>query len=1081
MNRPFIFFTFAYWLFVIYGSLVPLEFKDLPLETALQKFHNIPFLDLGAESRADWIANIILYIPLAFGACASFSQFTNPAIRAVLSVAALLFSLATALGVEFTQLYFPQRTVSLNDLIAETLGSVLGLLGWQFFGAYFSKLSTQLLRGSFFSIQAAIVFYVLLYLLASLFPFDFVTSFDELDTKLAAGNDALILAWDSCSAEPLHCLARLMVEPLALVPLGYLFSCLPYLRLRFTLALILGFLLGVVIEITQLFLLSGSAQGISVLTRMGGMAVGVYLYAWTKQHDIAVLMALIKRAAYYATVPYLLVVLAINGWFSGSWLSMGEAVEKLAQTRFLPLYYFYFTTESIAFVSLLSIIGLYVPIGLLCWAFQKRPHWAYVGLLAAVFAFINEVGKLFLTEKHADPSDVWLAFLSAALVYWVIEHLPQWLAGRLQPIPSPAPTVPAQTPATQDEPLITCLATDETDKKWRIVSGLLWLVMAVNVFAYPIAPLALALVLMGYTVLLMRYPFAWLIAVPALLPIMDFAPWTGRFFFDEFDLLILATLAVYYWQKPKIKQRSLLSRTSRLLLVGFSILYTVSLLKGLLPFPDLNANAFNNYYSNYNSLRVGKGFFWSLLLLPYLQLSIRRYRYATDYFAYGILLSIAGLGLFAIYERLTFVELFDFETNYRINATFSSMHTGGGHLESYLMLSLPFIARLFVNPAQTLGKSLAGAALFILGVHTLLVTFSRGGYFGFLAGFIVLLITLAICFSKHQPAMKKSWLVLAFLAIGIAMALPVLQGGMIQDRFKVLDKDRDSRNYHWADALAMRDDDISTELFGMGLGSYPRTFFWLNTEDTRPGTYETASEPDNIFLRLRGGDALFFGQLINAEPHTSYRLVLDMRSELPQLGLSTSLCEKSIQYSLRCNGIETKTQKTGWEHIEQTIDSQDVGEPVAGGLLKRPIQLAFFNGNAAGRLIDVDNVKLLDPSGKNLLANGDFNAGSDLWFFATEKHNPWHIFNFWVHLLFDLGWLGALAFTALFANSLYTCYRRLPRQNVYNAIFLASFSGFMLVGWVDSPFDNPRLTLLFFLLIFLSLLRTPTNWIKQLL
>jgi hypothetical protein len=126
----------------------------------------------------------------------------------------------------------------------------------------------------------------------------------------------------------------------------------------------------------------------------------------------------------------------------------------------------------------------------------------------------------------------------------------------------------------------------------------------------------------------------------------------------------------------------------------------------------------------------------------------------------------------------------------------------------------------------------------------------------------------------------------------------------------------------------------------------------------------------------------------------------------------------------------------------------------------------------------VDNVKLLDSTGTNVLANGDFTKGSDFWFFAAEKHNPWHIFNFWVHLLFDQGWLGVIAFFLLFTNAIYTLCRQLKRQNVFAAVLLSSFSGFMVVGFVDSPFDAPRLTLLFFLLLFFALIRTPRVWAK---
>ena len=1085
MNRTLFFATALYLLFVVYGSLVPLEYNDLPIETAASQFKAIRYLNLDAGSRADWIANIVLYIPLAFGLSALFGGVRHPLARALLSVAVLAFCLALAVAVEFAQLFFPPRTVSLNDLIAEALGSVIGILVWQFWGAYFSGLYRHLLRGSLLSAKAAIIFYLLVYIALSLFPFDFVASIAELNEKLAHSNDALILPFDVCRAEPVRCGIKLLAEVAVLIPLGLLFCFLPYLQHCRTVAVLVGFFLGLSLEVVQVFLLSGSGQGISVITRMLGMSAGASLFAWAKHHDAPSLMRLLQRAAWFTVLPYLLLVMAINGWFSADWSTPEQALEKLAATRFLPLYYFYYTSEGVALVSLLSNIGLYFPVGLLCWVVffnpdQTRkhpaPHWFFVGLPAALLALAVEAGKLFLADKHADPSDVWLAFIAAAGSYAFMNGWLHWLnRDKTSPQPPLAEAVTQPQILTPEIPVASVLPAYAADKPWRIVSLLLWAVIAAALFDYPLAAPVLGLFLIGYTALLVYFPYLWLIAVPALLPIMDFTPWTGRFFFDEFDLLILATLAYYFWHKPAERMRSLLSIPTILLLSVFTVLYGVSLLKGLLPWPELNANAFNNYYSSFNSLRVGKGFIWSLSLLPLLQITLRRYRYARHYFAYGVLLGLTGVAVFAVIERLVFTGLFDFSSDFRISALFSTMHAGGGLIESYLMLSLPFITLLFVTTAHRLINSLSGVALFIIGLYTLLVTFSRGGYIGFAVGFLVLLSALLVCFRKQLLATKKPLLLLPLLVIGALVALPVLRGSMIQQRFNVIDQDRDSRSYHWYDALAMRDDDNATQLFGMGLGSYPRTFFWLNTENTHPASYEIANEAGNNYLRLRGGDALFFGQYIAIEAHTPYRLVLDIRG-VTGTALSASLCEKSLQYSLRCNTVVTTTSQPGWEHVEQAIDSDAVGERVAGGLLKRPVQLSLYNGNGPGKLLDVDNVQLLDSTGANRLVNGDFSQGSDFWLFSAEKHNPWHIFNFWVHLLFDQGWLGLGVFFLLFANAIYLCCRQLMRGDIFAALLLASFSGFMVVGFVDSPFDAPRLTLLFFLLLFLALLRTPQAW-----
>ena len=55
-----------YAAFVVYGSLVPLEYRPLPPGEAWARFQQIPYLNLGVGSRADWVANGVLYVPLGF-------------------------------------------------------------------------------------------------------------------------------------------------------------------------------------------------------------------------------------------------------------------------------------------------------------------------------------------------------------------------------------------------------------------------------------------------------------------------------------------------------------------------------------------------------------------------------------------------------------------------------------------------------------------------------------------------------------------------------------------------------------------------------------------------------------------------------------------------------------------------------------------------------------------------------------------------------------------------------------------------------------------------------------------------------
>ncbi len=1090
MNRNLFFSTALYMLFVIYGSLVPLEFNNLPVESAISQFKAIPYLHLGAVSRADWIANILLYIPLAFGASATFSGVRFTLVRALLTAGVLIFCLALAVAIEFAQLFFPPRTVSLNDLIAESLGTVIGILGGLFFGAYFSGLYRQLLQGNLLSIRSAIIFYLLFYIAFSLFPFDFVTSFAELDAKLAQGNDAVFLPLERCGAEPLRCGVKLLAEILVIAPLGLLFCYLPYLQHRRTFAVLVGLFLGLVIEVVQVFLLSGSGQGISVVTRMAGMGAGASLFIWAKQRDFADILRLSKRVAWFTVLPYIFLVLSINGWFATDWLTPEQALEKLKTTRFLPLYYFYYTSEGVAFVSLLSNLGLYFPVGLLCWVSfsanhdreRHPPHWFYVGLLAAMFALVVETGKLFLADKHADPSNVWLAFIAASACYAFMNRLFFGVIRIKTPDKRRIIRRVAQPQIiAQEIPSESVFPAYEVNKRWRSLSFLLCGIIVTSLFDYPVAAILLGLFLIGYTTLLVYFPYAWLVVLPALLPIMDFAPWTGRFFFDEFDLLILTTLAFYCWQKPNWRVRSLLSIPTILLLFIFSVLYGLSLFKGLLPFQAIDANAFTSYYSKYNSLRVGKGVLWALLLLPLLQQSVRVYRRAPIYLGYGVVIGLAGVIAVSCWERLLFPGLFNFSNDYRIIALFSTMHTGGGHIDAYLAMTLPFIAMLFLYSSRPWLTGLLGIGLFVTGLYVLLVTFSRGPYFAAAIGFVVLVIGLLWCF-KGNLATKwyKLLLLPLLLAIVPLVAMPVFEGTFIQDRFNMVHRDIDIRMAHWREAIAMMDDDVPTHLLGMGIGSYPRTYLWRNTENVVPAMYRLDNENGNPYLKLSSGDSLYLGQFIDITPHKQYRLSVNLRSTNDTVTLTIPICEKSLLYSFRCNwGTVTEKSPAGqWRHVERLINSEEVGEPLGqtvGDLSKRPVQLSLYNGSAK-TIIDVDNVNLIDETGKNLIANGDFTRGLDFWFFSTDNHLPWHIKNLPVHVLFDQGWLGIIAFFLLFSNAIYNCCRQLSRQNAFAAILLSSFSGFMVVGFVDSPFDAPRLTLLFFLLLFFALLRTPRTW-----
>ena len=177
-------FMFTYLGLIVYGSLVPLEDTPLTIELAWQKIQQTEMLQLGIESRADWVANGILYIPAGFLVADwlighSPKKFRLPAMLLAFAICASL-----AFGIEFTQIFFPPRTVSQNDILAECIGSLVGIALAPFFGQWVRQILDEITATNEAGTSRLLVAYLIAYIAYSLFPFDFVLSPAELFAKI---------------------------------------------------------------------------------------------------------------------------------------------------------------------------------------------------------------------------------------------------------------------------------------------------------------------------------------------------------------------------------------------------------------------------------------------------------------------------------------------------------------------------------------------------------------------------------------------------------------------------------------------------------------------------------------------------------------------------------------------------------------------------------------------------------------------------------------------------------------------------------------------------------------------------------
>lgn len=1109
----------VYLAFVVYGSLLPFELRPPPTAGAWEAFLRLPYLELGVASRADWVANLLLYIPLGFLTVGSAQG--RGAANPIHGVAALIVVAAAAVGVEYAQIFFAPRTVSMNDLLAEWLGAAVGIVLWYAARERLGRLLAEVRGHGGQALRAAIVLYLAGYLVLAVFPFDFLVSADELRWRFSTDTWGLAFA-PMAGAGIVRRALQLLVDVAAMVPLGILVASGSSANERGAMrrAAIAGAGLGLLVEGLQFLTASGISQGASAVARSAGAVLGVWLSGRAPNWFRRPLPAWVAPGVLVALPFYVLALAALNGWLDARWLTLDQALARLKPQMFLPFYYHYFTTELEAMQSLVANALMYAPVGIGWWlwatARRSRPGIAVPAVVAAGLAAVIEIGKFFGPAKHADPTNVLIAVVSAALAFLLLQRIGQVLAGSQRfglqragalGYPAGAPSADGASGARatgltgrvtgeavryQDAAAAVdaagSIATAPTSltrsigalwppgkmDRVRFVGGVvLLLVAAAILFRFPMWQAVLGIALAGYAWALWRDRFLWLIVVPAVLPSLDLATASGWYFVDELDLVLLVTVGVALLRPAAGVPAVPLPRRAVILLVLFAVSYAVATLRGLLPPGPLDLNALSNPYGPFESLRAAKGVMWGFALLPLLQRAFASPEKAGRYLVTGMTLGLLLAGAMVFHERLVFTGLLDFSSDFRATGAFSGMNTGGSEIEAYLVMALPFALLTLMQRGRWYVGALGFAAL-VLGAYALLVTFARGGY---AAGAIGLVITALGLLVARRPRRGggRSWGriagVLATSGVMVVLVLAAVSGPYMAGRFAGTSSDLQTRWNHWNDAVAMMDEGWATSLFGMGVGRFPETYFWKTEKDDRPGTFAFVEERGNRFLRLGAGDPLYLRQKVAVQPHTSYRLSLDARSDEPGMKINVFLCEQTLLYSARCKAQSFATGQGGarWQPLEAAIDSGEVGS--GSWLARRPVYLGL-NYPVGESAVEIDNVRLVSPDGTNLVRNGDFERGFDHWFFAVDGHLAWHVKSLWVALLFEQGWVGVLVFGNLLAYAAWRLAKSIRRGSRVAVAILSALSALLVAGSLESPLDFPRVALVFFLLLLAGIVRS---------
>ena len=173
---------------------------------------------------------------------------------------------------------------------------------------------------------------------------------------------------------------------------------------------------------------------------------------------------------------------------------------------------------------------------------------------------------------------------------------------------------------------------------------------------HPLWPLAASLAFVAWVIAVARLPGVWILLVPAALPMLNLSPWTGWLAFEEFDLLLLGTLAGGFVRLAGQRGDGVAARShpdaAAVLAFGFGGLGFAGLCQGVADAGGWTFGWFDGYAQAQNSVRVAKSLLFALSLWPLLTDELARARQRSmRYLALGMQIGLAFVGLAVLWER----------------------------------------------------------------------------------------------------------------------------------------------------------------------------------------------------------------------------------------------------------------------------------------------------------------------------------------------------------------------------------------------------------------------------------------------
>jgi VanZ family protein len=383
------------------------------------------------------MANLVMTIPLGFLSTGA-TWVTKPGVNRWTQVSLTLFGcVAFVMGVKFAQLYFPPRTVNLNYIVAQCLGSAVGIGLFLVSRSILSIPSQKSPDQRRHRLRLILTAYAAALFLFYLFPFDFVLSAGDFNQHIAVLPDSLF-SWPGADRPRGVQLILILANVAETIPLGILLALRRHSLWGST---VIGLLMMLAITVATSFVMSATPFLVSIFLRTIGISTGASVAVRLKHVDLAKLRLLLAKLVPYFVPLYVIGVLYINGLLSNHWRTFEEARAAINLRGLLPLWHYYIVSKAHGMASLAVHTVTFVPIGLLV-SLRKDRDYSGAGLaavLAGVLSFAVEVGRAMKPGLEPDINSVLIAAASAWIAVKVMPAIWQMVEGLSEEVGASSP------------------------------------------------------------------------------------------------------------------------------------------------------------------------------------------------------------------------------------------------------------------------------------------------------------------------------------------------------------------------------------------------------------------------------------------------------------------------------------------------------------------------------------------------------------------------------------------------------------------------------------------------------------------